>query len=97
MSSDEEVSPPTKAARIEANDGIGGLPTPIASPAGDPPPPDVTDFQTLSTELEQHFAKLEQNFSAQFAQLSTMFCTQLTFRQEQFEANVETKANESDH
>ncbi len=31
MSSDEEVRTPTKAARIEANDGIGGLPTPIAS------------------------------------------------------------------
>ncbi len=63
MSSDEEVSPPTKAARVEANVGIGGLPTPIASPAGDPPPLDVTEFQTLFTKLAQHFAKLEQNFS----------------------------------
>jgi hypothetical protein len=35
-SSDEEVSPPTKAARAETHDGNGGLQTPIVSPGGDP-------------------------------------------------------------
>jgi hypothetical protein len=65
LSSDEEAlaaPPPSKAARVD--DGIGGLPTPVASPAGVPAPNKASDCQTLSTKMEEHFAGMEQNFSA---------------------------------